>query len=293
MASTASFSDGLYMALISAMPRKRFGRVVRRVVGWEGSSSFGSLSVRVFAQRFGIDVDEAELPLEAYPNVHAFFTRRLKPGVRPVDPEEGSIVSPVDGVLSQHGPIEDGILTQVKGRTYTLEGLMGGAAEAEPFQGGQFLTIYLSPRHYHRIHSPVSGEVTHFDHIPGHLWPVNGPSVRSVPELFAVNERIITYVRTAGGAEVAVIKVGAVGVGRISLAYHDRVSNDPDQGRLKAEVAPPYEVARGGELGVFELGSTVIVVLPPGLATLSRLSEGQELRMGERIGMMSEVKAAS
>ena len=290
--SQSSLGDGLYMSMIGVLPRKRFGRVVRRLTCWEGSSQAARVGVRAFSSAFGLNMDEAEHPLESYPNIHSLFTRRLKHGARVIDSDPKAVVSPVDGVASQFGAIENGLLTQVKGQNYTLEGLLGGASEAEAFQGGQYLTIYLSPRHYHRIHSPADGEVRRFDHIPGQLWPVNGPSVRTVPELFAINERVITYVTTDSGKDIAVIKVGAVGVGHISLAYHDRRSNLPDQDRLAAKLDSPHVVDRGGELAVFELGSTVVVLLPPGLGTFEGFEMGDELKMGQRIATMDLGDAA-
>lgn len=278
--------DSLYMALIERLPRKQFGRSVRQVVGWTGGGPLPRLAVKWFAQHYGVNLDEAELPLDAYPNLHSFFTRRLKESVRPVDQSPDVVVSPVDGVVSENGEIRDGQLTQVKGRNYPLVGLMGGEVEAAPFQGGTWITIYLSPRHYHRIHSPVAGDIVKYDHIPGELWPVNEPSVRSVPELFCVNERLTTYVRLDDGSEVAVIKVGAVGVGHISLSYAECRTNLAGQTRTQKVFDPPIPVARGGELGTFELGSTVILVFPPGKVSLEVPPVGSELIMGRRIGLL-------
>ena len=278
--------DSLYMALIERLPRKQFGRSVRQVVGWTGGGPIPRLAVKWFAGHYGVNLDEAELPLGEYPNLHSFFTRKLKVGARPVDMGSDVVVSPVDGVISEHGEIRDGQLTQVKGKTYPLVGLMGGEAEAAPFQGGTWLTIYLSPRHYHRIHSPVDGDIVRYDHIPGELWPVNEPSVRSVPELFCVNERLTTFVKLRGGGEVAVIKVGAVGVGHISLSYADCRTNLPGQSRQIHVFDPPIPVVRGGELGSFELGSTVVLVFPPGKVGLEVPPVGTEITMGRRIGLL-------
>jgi phosphatidylserine decarboxylase len=176
----------------------------------------------------------------------------------------------------------------VKGRTYTVDELLGGEEKGRPFHDGYFMTIYLSPRHYHRIHSPVAGEVVRWHHIPGQLFPVNPPSVRSVDRLFAINERMISYVRMGGpgSPEVAVVKVGAIGVGRIALSYCEAVTNEPGQLEREVVLDPPYPVRKGDELGVFELGSTVIVVFPPNLVAPGPFVAGDEVKMGQRVASL-------
>lgn len=291
-------NDRLYMGLISCLPKKQVARAMGAVAGWDGASVISKGIARQFAAAYDLNMAEAELPLEAYPNLLSLFTRKLKPGARPIDPDLNAIVSPVDGVMSEHGLIDGNMCTQVKGKLFSVDDLVGGPERGRAYHGGHFMTIYLSPRHYHRIHSPVSGDIVGYQHIPGHLFPVNGPSVRTVDRLFAVNERLTSYVRVAapgsppgaahplpeGNPEVAVVKVGAIGVGRIRLSYCEAVTNRPGQVAQDVPVVPSMAVSRGDELGVFELGSTVVMLFPPGLVRLEEIPVGQEVRLGQRIG---------
>lgn len=275
--------DSLYMTLVACLPQKHFGRTLGAIAGWTGSSLISRAIVRIFASFYQLNLEEAEKPLEAYPNLLSLFTRRLKPGVRPIDPDPRAVVSPVDGIMAEHGPIVGNVCIQAKGKTFTVDDLLGGSSLGARYHGGHFMTIYLSPRHYHRIHTPVGGEVVRYHHLPGHLYPVNGPSVRSVDRLFAVNERLTSFVRMEGGAEVAVVKVGAIGVGRIRLVYADIATNQPGQVEQVVPLSPPIAIQKGAELGIFELGSTVVLIFPPGLVTLSDIPVGQEVQLGQRI----------
>ncbi|MFM7204422.1 MAG: archaetidylserine decarboxylase [Myxococcota bacterium] len=282
-------NDSLYMTFISCLPRKTVARAIGGVAEWEGNSAFSRGLARYFAGKFQLNMDEAEFPLEHYPNLLSLFTRRLKPGARPIDPDPAVVVSPVDGVMSEHGPIEGNTCTQVKGKTFTVDELLGGEARGQVYHGGHFMTIYLSPRHYHRIHTPVAGEIVRYQHLPGHLFPVNAPSVRTVDKLFAVNERLTSFVRMGGvGApEVAVIKVGAIGVGRIRLAYAELATNQKGQQPLEVNLEPSPPIQKGGELGVFELGSTVVMLFPPGLVQLADIPVGQEVKLGQPIATLN------
>ena len=164
----------------------------------------------------------------------------------------------MDGRLGAHGDVHAGRLIQAKGVDYSAEALLGSADWARRFQNGSFATLYLSPRDYHRIHTPTSGTVLETRHEPGTLWPVNPPAVRRIPQLFAVNERVSCLLATEQGA-IAVVLVGATNVGSIRLAYSDFVSN---RGRARRQPPPPVEphLARGAHLATFELGSTVILL---------------------------------
>lgn len=245
----------------------------------------------VFANYYKLDMSEAEYPLSHYRNIGELFIRRLKPGVRPIADSE--IVSPVDGVLSQTGVFDENQkLIQAKGKYYTLKDLLRNEEMAKRFEGGAFATIYLAPFNYHRIHSPVKGELVDAAYCPGTLWPVNVGSVERVEGLFCINERLTSRIRLEDGSEILVVKVGATNVGRIGVVYSDELF--VNAGRLPRDCkrfdwVPSTKVTfeKGGELGRFEMGSTVILVVDkkiherhPELFT-SRL--GQAVKVGEAL----------
>ncbi len=239
-------------------------------------------AIRAYARAFGADLSEAALPPEAFPSFNAFFTRRLREGARPIAGGEGVVVSPSDSRLDSIGPVpSDGRLEPVKGRSYSIEALLGSAEDAAPFRGGAQATLYLSPAMYHRVHSPVDGRVRAWRHLPGRLFPVNDAGVRSVPGLFTRNERVALLVDTEAHGPVAVVMVGAANVGRMSLAFTDIVTN---LGRPAGRIVPeePLALARGDEIGVFNLGSTVVLlVADPGLVRSA--GAGDLVRVGQAL----------
>ena len=242
--------------------------------------------IRGFARRYGVDAGEAERAIEEYPTFTEFFTRRLKPGVRPIAPGERVPVSPVDGTVGEVGDIVDGRLLQAKGKHYTLAGLFGGPRaeeDARRFAGGSFVTIYLAPCNYHRIHAPLGGSITGYINVPGTLWPVNSIGVRNVEGLFCVNERLTTFLGTPRGP-CAVVAVGAMNVGRIRAVYDDVVTNARRTRAVqRKEYEKPIPIAKGGELAIFEMGSTVVVVFAPGVKIAAEVLPGRAIRLGERL----------
>jgi phosphatidylserine decarboxylase len=192
------------------------------------------------------------------------------------------VVSPVDARVASAGCSLEGRLVQAKGRDYTLAALLNDPVDGRRFEGGCYATLYLSPRDYHRIHSPLDGEIEGYSYIPGVLFPVNAPAVRSVPNLFCVNERLVTFLATRLG-KIAVVKVGATCVGRIRAAYDDVVTNSGRKAERR-RYDRPIPIAKGAELGVFEMGSTVILLFEKGAVDLSSsLVEGARVRVGEEI----------
>jgi phosphatidylserine decarboxylase len=246
-----------------------------------------------FARSVGADLSQIEGPLEQFERFDDFFTRSLAPGLRPVDEGDGAVVSPVDGVVSEIGIADGGRLIQCKGLDYTVRGLLADVLEARSFEGGAYATLYLAPRDYHRIHAPVAGKVTGYRHIPGAFFPVNPLSVRNVAGLFSINERLVSYLDSEVG-RVAVVKVAATGVGHITLSYDRGVrthrSGSAGRNGWVQRYAAPRPVSRGGELGMFHLGSTVILLFEPGRVKLD-LERGQKVRMGERIGLRAAKKS--
>jgi phosphatidylserine decarboxylase len=270
-------------------------RLAAAAVSWPPSSRvLGRLSdvrlpslllvplIHAYSRGYGVDLSEAAQPPSAYPSFNAFFTRRLRDGLRPVDTAAGVVVSPSDSRLSAIGPVPADLqLEQVKGENYSLAALLGSASDAARFARGVYSTLYLSPAMYHRVHSPVDGDVVAWRYVPGRLYPVNAMGARSVPGLLARNERVVVRLDTAAHGAVAVVLVGATNVGRISLAFADLVTN---RGHAAGETRPASKVLlrRGDELGVFNLGSTVVLLVEaPRLEPATR--SGAFVRVGEAL----------
>lgn len=272
---------------------------VRRLPQGVLSRSFGALAdvplphalrplvLGTFARAVGIDLEEAERPLTDYRTLNELFVRRLRPGSRSWPAEPTVIAAPVDGTLGQTGRIEGGRLIQAKGRGYSASDLLGDAAEAERFEGGSFVTMYLSPRDYHRIHSPATGAIPLARHLPGGLLPVNAAAVTHVDALFARNERLVCQIETPDGWGIAVVAVGAYNVGRISAAFDPAwggggsVTNRRVPGPRDRRYDPPVHVGRGEEIMAFHLGSTVVLLLDPHVPPLrDEVRAGEPVRLG-------------
>lgn len=238
-----------------------------------------------FIKRYAVDMSEAEITDPyAYASFNQFFTRALKFGARSVASGAEHWVSPADGQLSEFGQIQAGQLLQAKGRRYSLlELLAGDQAMAEAFEGGDYCTVYLAPRDYHRVHMPFDGRLNKMTHVPGRLFSVNGQTATDIPNLFARNERVICYFDTAFG-KMAVILVGAMIVASIATVWHGQVT--PVKRRIQHwnYADQTVQLAKGAELGRFYLGSTAIVLMPAGVGSFAAdLTVGQSLKMGQII----------
>lgn len=276
------------LAVIERTPQGAISRAVGRMADVPIPRRLRRPVLGAFARAVGADVAEAERPLEAYPTLDAFFSRRLAEDARPWRVEPSGAGVPVDAVVGQTGRIEGGRLLQAKGRRYSAAELLGDDGEAARYDGGSFATFYLAPRHYHRIHAPTGGLVPMARHVPGALRPVNRAAVEAVPDLFATNERVIAWLDGPLG-HVAVVAIGATNVGRISTAFDDRwagpsgrVTNRPGTRFPETRrYEPPRPVAPGDEIMAFHLGSSVVVLFEPGRATLDPTVEpGREVRVG-------------
>jgi phosphatidylserine decarboxylase len=243
--------------------------------------------IRPFARAFDIAVSEAEMSPEDYPTLNAFFTRRLKPGARPVDDEPEAVVSPVDGRLSAAGTCQGDRLLQVKGTHFDLFGLLREGSEARRFENGTYATLYLSPQDYHRIHAPLDLSIRGLSYMPGTLLAVNPPSVRFNPGLYTQNERITLYADSPAGG-MALVLVGANCVGSISLTFHDFRTNRFGQGPMRLNFDKPVSVKKAEELGAFEMGSTVILLFAQDRVRLELAKEGMPVRLGQRIATISD-----
>jgi phosphatidylserine decarboxylase len=276
-------NDRTFIALLGAVPKNALSRLVGALTRWEAPRALLGWAIAGFAGRYGVDLTECEPPA-SFRTFGEFFARPLKPGLRPIAPGAEVVASPVDGLVSETGVATSCRLLQAKGIDYTVGALLGDYEVAGRFEGGAWATIYLSPRDYHRIHFPIEGRVTGWRYVPGRLWPVNPASVRTVPALFAVNERLVVHMDTPLGA-CAVVAVGATIVGRVRASFDPSVplTNLPGAVMQHGAYPEPIPVSKGAELGAFEMGSTVILLFERGRARL-RLSTGQRVRVGEPIG---------
>ena len=256
-------------------------RFMRIRVRW-----FKNLQIRAFARIAGVNWDEAASREPAdYACFNDFFTRSLRDGVRPLTRDPRIVLSPCDGRVSEIGTLDGDRLLQAKGRDYALADLLANDPACEALRGGRFATIYLSPRDYHRVHMPVGGRVKRMIHVPGRLFSVAPYTVRHVPNLFARNERVVSIFSTDDGPFAHVL-VGAMLVGSMETTWAGQVT--PTRSREVgvtdyAGEGPVLE--QGQEMGRFNMGSTVILVFPPGYATWEEdLRPGDAVMLGERIG---------
>ncbi|MBA2665090.1 MAG: phosphatidylserine decarboxylase [Bradymonadaceae bacterium] len=278
--------DQVKLQALRRLPKNFVSRVFGSICDVEFPAPMQRVVNSAFASYAGIDISEGERPPGEYCSLNAFFTRNLCEGARTIASQDDHVlVSPVDGCLGAFGAITGEVLLQAKGREYRLIDLVDSGEEAKRFLNGHYATIYLSPRDYHRIHSPSSGRIDKISYIPGYLFPVNPFAVDNIDELFAVNERLISYLETPAAGRVAVIKVGATCVGRIGLSFDKFVTNTKFRRRREFEPVEAVAVDHGDELGVFNLGSTVIVLISnPAFRFKDELEAGQVLRLGEIIG---------
>ncbi len=244
-----------------------------------------------FVRRFRPDMSDAAEPDPfAYQSFNAFFTRALRPQARPVDADPAALLSPVDGSVSQIGELDGSWLVQAKGHAYTLESLLATEGSwVEAFRGGAFATLYLAPFNYHRVHMPLEGTLRAAWYVPGQLFSVNSITAASVPGLFARNERLVCLFGQ-GSLTFALVLVGALLVGSMSTVWHGEVT--PHRPRRRAELPldasrASLTLARGAEVGRFNMGSTVILLLPAGRAEwLATLAPGAAVRVGQAIARL-------
>ena len=249
-----------------------------------------NLLIEAFMAHFRPDMsDAAEPDYLQFESFNAFFTRALREGARPVDPDPAALVSPVDGSVAQIGRLDGSYLPQAKGHAYTLEALLAGeGAWAERFRGGAFATLYLAPFNYHRVHMPLPGRLRAAWYVPGQLFSVNATTAASVPGLFARNERIVCVFED-GTRHFALVLVGALCVGSMSTVWHGEVT--PRTPRRRAELSlegATAPLAKGAEMGRFNMGSTVFLLLPPDTTTwLGGFACGTAVRVGQTLARLA------
>ena len=258
----ATFSDRLFAGFQYLLPKHLLSRLIYAVTR-SRSPTIKNAILRTFLSGYRVDMEEAQQPDPfAYGSFNDFFTRALKPEARPIAADPQLIVSPVDGIVSQCGHLQDDSIIQAKGHRYSLAALLGGDREAvEAYRGGSFACLYLAPYNYHRIHLPMAGTLRSNMYVPGDLFSVNAATARAVPRVFARNERLICDFDTHIG-RMAVLLVGALFVGSIETVHCGEV-NPPPRSR-KRPIPIPQGIGRrfikGEELGRFNMGSTVVLL---------------------------------
>jgi len=272
-------SDRLAVLPQYLLPKQALTALAGALARWHGGA-VTTAAIRRFVARYRVDMGEAANPdITSYPSFNEFFTRPLKPGARPI--AQADLVCPVDGAISQFGPVRQHQVFQAKGHRFTTTALVGGdAALAEPYRDGWFATLYLSPRDYHRIHMPCAGRLRRMVYVPGALFSVNPQTARGVPGLFARNERLVCVFDGPLG-EFVLVLVGATIVGSMATVWGGVT---PRSGRLKEwrYDGQPIELAQGAEMGRFLLGSTVVMLFrPQPLRFNPRWAPAEPIRLGE------------
>ena len=277
----------LFVWMQYLLPQRLLGSCIFRIARCEWSTLKTPL-IRWFAKYYRVNLGEADRPaLTAYSSFNDFFTRALRPGVRPLASGDWTLLAAADGRVTELGTASDGQALQAKGMPYALEELLGprppAAAEVDL---GDFVTIYLAPYDYHRVHLPLTGSLMGARYIPGKRFSVNGTTARAIPRLFCLNERLVLWVDTAIGP-IAVVLVGALNVSSLSTPWLGEI---PSAGPRYwgADAVPHDRLARGAEIGRFNLGSTVITILPRGSVTWdTAIHSNDTVRMGMRLGSVT------
>lgn len=277
----------LFIVLQRLLPVFLLGRLVHRLarvqLPW-----FKNLCIRAFTRLYPVNLEEpAKAVPDGYPSFNAFFTRTLKAGARPLDPEPDAVTSPADGRVQQSGELLGGQLIQAKGVTYSAAELLGDAEAARAYEQGWFLTVYLAPHNYHRVHAPLAGTLRQMIYVPGNRFSVNEATLSIIPALFARNERLVCLFDGNPGP-FALVLVGALNVASISTTWAGEVlPREPRQfRRWHYPGRAGFSVARGDEIGQFNLGSTVILLLPrDAVVPTPELLPGQPIRVGQRVAL--------
>jgi phosphatidylserine decarboxylase len=289
-----SLRDRLFVAMQYALPQHFLSRIVLRLTRIR-LRPVKNLLIKSFLRGFTPNMSEASQPNPTqYPSFNAFFTRSLRAGARPIDIDPGVLVSPVDGTVSQIGRLDGSKLLQAKGHDYTLEALLAGAPEwAEGFKGGAFATLYLAPYNYHRIHMPLAATLRAAWFVPGKLFSVNAVTAAAVPGLFAKNERVVCVfdcVVDGRPRSFAMVLVGALFVGSIATVWHGDVAPRSPHERVDLPLDTshsPLKLSKGDEMGRFNMGSTVILLLPPDLLDwLPKFASGTRIEVGQMLARL-------
>ncbi len=256
--------ERLFDVMMPLLPKNDLSHWVGRLVHKPLPPALARKSVEWFAKYYQINMDEAEYPISHYKTIGELFTRKLKAEARPIGT---GVVHPADAQITEAGPIDRLTLIQAKGKDYKVPELLRSGHYSVVFEGGSFLTYYLCPTDYHRVHSPVDGEIIWSCHVPGELWPVNEWSTNAITNLFAVNERVVVMIQTPKG-KVALVMVAATNVGNMSMTFDQNISTRYRHAERQVKERaynPPLPIKRGEEVGIFHMGSTVIMLYEKGV----------------------------
>ncbi len=276
-----------FITLQELLPQQQLTRLVGKIAASE-KPWLKQLFIDRFIKAYGVNMEEAlQSDPKAYRSFNEFFTRPLKPGARPLATGADAVLCPADGVISAIGNIDDDSLIQAKRKRYSATALLGGdATRAALFRDGTFATVYLSPKDYHRVHSPLLGTLREMIYVPGKLYSVNQTTADHIDNLFAINERVVCIFDTQHGP-MAVVLVGAMIVAAVETVWAGRVAPG-----FTAVTTQRYEqgevvIAKGGELGRFLLGSTAIMLFGAGMVEWQMdLSNGPGVQMGQQVGRL-------
>ena len=282
-------NDALIVSLLSAVPKNPAARAMGGAARTRLPRFLHRALVRWFVRKYGVDLSECKGTIDDFDTLADFFVRELKEGVRTIDPSPDVLVSPVDATVHTVGEIQGNSFVQAEGRLSGVGKLIGvgdprtpgvSPEEATRYDGGSFTVLYLSPKDYHRVHTPREGRVVGYRYLPGQLWPVFAAATARVADLFAVNERMVYQIETDMGLITEVL-VGAFGVGHMSSSICDVRTNTTGLGAV-VNMDPHVDLPRAAEIGRFELGSTVILLMAPNQVEWL-IKPGQPVRLGQPI----------
>jgi phosphatidylserine decarboxylase len=268
--------DALIISALSVLPKKPLARLMGKLNRIRWMKTIQKWILQRYISWYQVNAEECEGTLDDYPSLAEFFVRALKPGARPIDSSPDILISPVDGRVYSIGTVKEDRIPQSPKRSFSVSTLLGGGN----FDGCFYAVLYLSPKDYHRVHAPRSGKITRMCYQPGNLWPVFPAATQNIDNLFAQNERLTSFFETDQG-NIALVMVGAFGVGRMRVVYDALLTNEPGLEKVQDRTVEGVFLERGAELGRFEMGSTVILVLPPGnVEWLVQAGEPVKLGMG-------------
>lgn len=282
----------MFILLQKLIPQHCLSRFIGYFSDKKNWTALKNKAIASYIRYYGVNMDEAiESDYTQYPTFNEFFTRRLKPGSRPIAEDKKAIVSPVDGCISEIGTLDGHRLLQAKNIYYELPQLLGSKRHAQSFQNGSFMTAYLAPVDYHRFHMPIDGKLLTMTHIPGKLFSVNPYTVSHIPHLFAINERVVSIFETEIG-KMAYIAVGAVIVGGIAMRWHGTVTPPTRKEQHHWDYHDQnIELSRGEEVGYFKLGSTIIVIFESNkIKWDAYLKPTSKLKMGQSIAQQITIQ---